>query len=97
VPHCARWRLPSHAPWAWELSSVGWRLVAAVLHGLPSAAHDGAQSLTTRRALRNGQVDTLILMRDAQIAPETHDALIAWTTKTNATSQLVKLDELLLS
>jgi stalled ribosome rescue protein Dom34 len=49
----------------------------------------------TRQALRNGQVDILVLMNSASLAPETRDALIAWASKTDATIQIIEHSDLL--
>jgi len=49
----------------------------------------------TRRVLQTAQVDTLILMSNAPLAPETRDELLAAATRTDARSQIVEHSELL--
>jgi hypothetical protein len=49
----------------------------------------------TQRALHQGQVDVLLLMEGAPLTPETRNELIAWASKTDATTQIVEQSELL--
>ncbi len=49
----------------------------------------------TRQALQSGQVDILIVMSDAPIAPETRDELIAAASTTDAITQIVEQSALL--
>jgi stalled ribosome rescue protein Dom34 len=49
----------------------------------------------TQRALQQGQVDVLILMEGAPVTPETRNELIAWASKTDATTQIVEQIDLL--